>query len=108
LLSEAEIRLFTLKQIEKGPALPPIAAPAPRILVRTIARLEAIFGWQGGTMASLYTRAADWRLLAMEAISLFDFDFGLHRKEAANWGGLETDNAQVETANPQHRNWRCS
>jgi hypothetical protein len=35
-------------------------------------------------MASLYTRAADWRLLAMEAISLFDFDFGLHRKEAAN------------------------
>ena len=32
----------------------------------TVAQLEAIFGWQGGTMASLYTRGAvagDWHKL---------------------------------------------
>jgi integrase len=34
----------------------------------TVAQLEAIFGWQGGTMASLYTRAADRRRLAIEAM----------------------------------------
>jgi integrase len=33
----------------------------------TVAQLEAIFGWQGGTMASLYTRAADRRRLSLEA-----------------------------------------
>ena len=35
----------------------------------TVAQLEAIFGWSGGTMASLYTRSADRRRLAMEAMS---------------------------------------
>ena len=34
----------------------------------TVAELEAIFGWQGGTMASLYTRAADRRRLAKGAM----------------------------------------
>jgi integrase len=34
----------------------------------TVAQLEAIFGWNGGTMASLYTRAADRRRLAIEAM----------------------------------------
>ena len=34
----------------------------------TVAQLEAIFGWQGGTMASLYTRDADRRRLAIEAM----------------------------------------
>jgi integrase len=34
----------------------------------TVAQLEAIFGWQGGTMASLYTRAADRERLAREAM----------------------------------------
>ena len=34
----------------------------------TVAELEAIFGWTGGNMASLYTRAADRRRLAQEAI----------------------------------------
>jgi integrase len=33
----------------------------------TVAQLEAILGWQGGTMASLYTRSADRRRLALEA-----------------------------------------
>lgn len=33
----------------------------------TVAQLEAIFGWQGGTMASLYTRSADRRRLSLEA-----------------------------------------
>jgi integrase len=48
----------------------------------TVAQLEAIFGWQGGTMASLYTRAADRRRLAMEAMH----KLGVDRKkdEAAN------------------------
>ena len=34
----------------------------------TVAQLEAIFGWQGGTMASLYTREADRRRLSLEAM----------------------------------------
>jgi integrase len=35
----------------------------------TVAELEAIFGWQGGGMASLYTRAADRARLARGAMS---------------------------------------
>lgn len=35
----------------------------------TVAELEAIFGWQGGGMASLYTRAADRVRLARGAMS---------------------------------------
>src|SRR5690349_724239 len=35
----------------------------------TVAQLEAIFGWQGGSMAALYTRAADRRRLSIEAMS---------------------------------------
>ena len=34
----------------------------------TVAQLEAIFGWGGGRMASLYTRSADRRRLAVEAM----------------------------------------
>ena len=34
----------------------------------TVAELEAIFGWVGGTMAALYTRSADRRRLAAQAI----------------------------------------
>jgi integrase len=34
----------------------------------TVAELEAIFGWQDGTMAALYTRAADRRRLAKHAM----------------------------------------
>jgi integrase len=34
----------------------------------TVAELEAIFGWRGGTMASLYTREADRRRLALGAM----------------------------------------
>jgi len=33
-----------------------------------VAELEAIFGWQGGSMAALYTRAADRRRLAHGAM----------------------------------------
>jgi integrase len=35
----------------------------------TVAQLEAIFGWSGGEMAALYTRSADRRRLAMEAMT---------------------------------------
>ena len=34
----------------------------------TVAELEAIFGWSGGRMASLYTRTADRRQLARRAM----------------------------------------
>jgi len=34
----------------------------------TVAQLEAIFGWQGGAMASLYTRSADRQRLSIEAM----------------------------------------
>ena len=34
----------------------------------TVAQLEAIFGWVGGTMASHYTRRGDKRRLAAQAI----------------------------------------
>jgi integrase len=34
----------------------------------TVAQLEAIFGWSGGTMASLYTRSADRKRLAIAAM----------------------------------------
>ena len=38
----------------------------------TVAQLEAIFGWSGGGMASLYTRNADRRRLARQAMHLLD------------------------------------
>jgi integrase len=38
----------------------------------TVAELEAIFGWHGGTMASLYTREADRRRLALGAMHKLD------------------------------------
>jgi integrase len=38
----------------------------------TVAELEAIFGWQGGGMASLYTRAADRARLARGAMAKLD------------------------------------
>ncbi|WP_246160308.1 tyrosine-type recombinase/integrase [Aureimonas fodinaquatilis] len=38
----------------------------------TVAELEALFGWQGGAMASLYTRSADRRRLAKGAINKLD------------------------------------
>jgi hypothetical protein len=40
----------------------------------TVAQLEAIFGWQGGTMAALYTKAADRRRLSIEAMSKLEND----------------------------------
>jgi integrase len=38
----------------------------------TVAELEAIFGWRGGAMASLYTREADRRRLALGAMHKLD------------------------------------
>jgi integrase len=42
----------------------------------TVAELEAIFGWQGGSMASLYTRAADRKRLAQRAMHKLANDAG--------------------------------
>jgi integrase len=36
----------------------------------TVAQLEAIFGWSGGRMASLYTRSADRKRLAVEGMHM--------------------------------------
>jgi integrase len=36
----------------------------------TVPQLEAIFGWQGGAMASLYTRSADRQRLAVESMHM--------------------------------------
>ena len=33
----------------------------------SVAELEALFGWTGGTMASLYTKSADRKRLAVQA-----------------------------------------
>lgn len=38
----------------------------------TVAQLEAIFGWQGGQMAALYTKAANRRKLALEAMHMLE------------------------------------
>lgn len=46
-----------------------IAATTAANAGATVAQLEAIFGWTGGAMASLYTRKADRRRLAKEAMS---------------------------------------
>jgi hypothetical protein len=35
----------------------------------TVAQLEALFGWTGGAMASLYTRSANRRRLSLDAAS---------------------------------------
>lgn len=35
----------------------------------TVAELEAIFGWRGGGMAALYTRTADRKRLATQAMT---------------------------------------
>ena len=40
----------------------------------TVAELEAIFGWTGGTMASHYTRKADRKRLATAAMHLLAND----------------------------------
>ena len=34
----------------------------------TVAQLEAIFGWSGGQMAALYTKSANRRKLAVDAV----------------------------------------
>jgi integrase len=41
----------------------------------TVAQLEAIFGWSGGTMASHYTRSADRQRLALEAMHKLANDY---------------------------------
>ncbi len=52
----------------------------------TVAELEAIFGWSGGGMASLYTRAADRARLAKRAMSK-----------------LEKNEPETATPAPSHR-----
>ena len=44
----------------------------------TVAQLEAMFGWQGGAMASLYTRSADRRRLAVEGMHMMSNSERVH------------------------------
>ncbi len=53
---------------DRHTALRKIAATRAANAGATVAQLEAIFGWSGGRMASLYTRAADRRRLAIEGM----------------------------------------
>jgi integrase len=50
----------------------------------TVPELEAIFGWQGGGMAALYTRAADRARLAKSAMSKLERTPGQHSMPAPN------------------------
>jgi integrase len=58
----------------------------------TVAQLEAIFGWQGGRMAALYTRAADRRRLATE---------GMHMLENNRARSIASPQGQVRTGEPK-------
>ena len=51
-----------------------IAATTAANAGATVAQLEAVFGWCGGTMASPYTRAADRKRLAVEAMHMLTND----------------------------------
>jgi hypothetical protein len=49
-----------------GGGRPPRAATRAANNGATVATLEAIFGWEGGQMAALYTKAADRRKLSAD------------------------------------------
>jgi integrase len=49
----------------------------------TVAELEALFGWHGGAMASLYTRTADRKRLARQASEKIGNIFGPHLSSGA-------------------------
>jgi hypothetical protein len=38
----------------------------------TVTELEAIFGWEGGSMAALYTRAADRKRASLRAMAMLE------------------------------------
>lgn len=79
------LRIGTIAAFSEKPALPP-AAPALVCAVAadrlgihfircademngaTVTELESIFGWEGGGMAALYTRAADRKRAALRAM----------------------------------------
>jgi hypothetical protein len=56
-----------------SPALRTVSArlrlPPQRNNGATVAQLDALFGWTGGAMASLYTRSANRRRLSLDAAS---------------------------------------
>lgn len=57
----------------------------------TVAELEAIFGWRGGAMASLYTREADRRRLALSAMHKLNDE----RKSNKNRNSIVAPTAKV-------------
>jgi integrase len=60
----------------------------------TVAELEAIFGWSGGGMASLYTRAADRARLAKGAMSKLGGTAG--EQTIPSPGGMVRDSARKD------------
>lgn len=60
----------TLKAMKAAHGLGKSAAASAANRGTTVAELEAIFGWEGGRMASHYTKSADREALAAGAIKL--------------------------------------
>jgi hypothetical protein len=60
----------------------------------TVAQLEAIFGWSGGAMAALYTRASNRRRLAIEAMHKLENENG--KSIAAPWYQVRLSGAKDE------------
>jgi hypothetical protein len=69
-------RLFRFAHVGSAHGVRKIAATRAANAGATVAQLEAIFGWRGGTMASLYTRTADRRRLALESMHKLSNDTG--------------------------------
>jgi integrase len=60
----------------------------------TVAQLEAIFGWSGGAMAALYTRASNRRKLAIEAMHKLANENG--KSIAAPWHRVRLSGSKDE------------
>ena len=61
--------MLAVLQVYRARLMAKIAATRAANAGATVAQLEAIFGWQRGSMAALYSRAADRRRLSIEAMS---------------------------------------
>jgi integrase len=62
----------------------------------TVAQLEAIFGWSGGAMAALYTRASNRRRLAIEAMHKLTVENEKGKSIAAPWHQVRLSGAKDE------------
>jgi integrase len=76
----------------------------------TVAQLEAIFGWTGGTMASHYTREADRRRLALEGMGKLEketsgltvLDSSKHSRRTRSEPSIPAPRGQVRARNEKN------